>query len=192
MIINDEPFVVQSKKRLATSSQLSSMIVSVTLLSDGTWQYTWNGPAGRYNVVLYGNVIAIATTNTYIYDLTGSPTPPPLEIVPVGEPAMTEINRPFLRIQWYGDPNAIRYEVQELGTTWESVAYLSEIGEQVYTVDTPTLTDGETHQYRVIAFNDLDGSSPLPTYFTIVVVTCPVIAELSITYSTPNITVAAT
>lgn len=175
---DDEDFATISRKKLALS-QPSYIAWSVTQLPDGRWKYTWTYPAKEYRIVLYGRLLATTTQQSYIYEELVRETPPPLEIV-TGQ-ADSEINPPFITIQWKGDPTAQQYRVQELLTTWKDVMVLNEVGLPVYSVTTPRSNDGDFRSYRVL---------PDTTQFDFNVITPPIMPKVSVTYSGGNINIA--
>lgn len=152
-------------------TQRPGIVLSITLLANGLgWLFSWSDTgASYYKVVLRGELLAIVSgspgnTVSYNYDNPGFINyPPPLEIVEYPTQAPSEINQPFLLIQWYAVEDAAYYQVQELvSSSWVTLFEILEIGSTLYSYQTALLEDETTHNYRVIVFNELDqGSSGL-------------------------------
>lgn len=147
----------------------SGVLLYITLLpNNGGWLFEW--PAlgdAYYRIVLRGQEIdrVIDTTNSmqsYIFNGVGfSAYPPPLEIMPASAGlAPSEINQPFLVIQWYGDLTVARYELQEyLNSEWQDTFAIAELGSTVYTWQSEILVDETIHLYQVVSFNSIDQAS---------------------------------
>lgn len=147
------------------------VVLFITLLGNNQgWQFQWPATgAAYYRVILRGKQLDLVTATdtgmqTYVYDGVGFlDYPPPLEIVEETTQAASEINKPFLTIQWYGSTAATYYEVEEyVSSAWVVRFETAEVGATVYTWTSPLLVDGTTHLYRVTAYNSIEqGSTPL-------------------------------
>jgi hypothetical protein len=155
---------------------------------DGTWTFSWTSTgAPSYNIVLNGLLLNNTAGNTYTWAGTAYQTsPPPLEIVPLvtgRELALSQRWKPYLIMQWYGEPAAAGYTVQFFsGGQWVNVITISETGQWLYTYQTPMLTDETTYQFRVFAF-DQYGNQSVARTFTRYVVTPPAPPAVAIGYN---------
>lgn len=170
-------------------------ITNIVLNADGTWTFTWaNVGAAFYRVVLWG--IQIARLNGTTYTWTGreySTYPPPLEIAFQDQKVISETYLPYLIIQWYGDPSAQGYLVQQKsGNNWTTISTPQEVGSWVYTYQTVILKDENTYVYRVIAL-DQYGNQSTPRQYIRYVVCPPALAETSfkVQYNNPNVQIVA-
>ena len=154
--------------------------------SSGSWVFTWANLSTTYRVVLWGNTLATITTPTYIWNgQYYTSFPPPLEIVLQGEEALSEQFSPYLVMQWYGEPTCATYQIQKyVGTVWQTVANQTEVGQWVYTYQSPVLADETIYKYRVLAQDNL-GNSSTPQIYQKYIVTPPAPPDptLSITYA---------
>jgi hypothetical protein len=135
---------------------------NITRNAGGTWTFSWDSTgADFYRVVLSGVEIARITTTTYTWGLqTSSLFPPALEVAEEDEQTLTEKFQPYLLLQWYGEPEVQQYLVQQLvGSDWQTVKTLQEVGSWVYSYRSPTLPDETTCNYRVIAEDRLGNQS---------------------------------
>lgn len=148
--------------------RLPSIVLSITLLPSGEgWRFQWQSIGDPYyRIVLFGEQLDAVKDNggTLTYDYIGigfDLYPPPLEVVGSSAGlAASELNKPYLTIQWYANQAASYYEVQEyIDSDWSPVFRIAEIGTQVYTWVSLLLDDESDHQYRVVAFNELDQAS---------------------------------
>jgi hypothetical protein len=166
----------------AEETQRPGILLYITLLGgNGGWQFQWPSTGDvYYRIVLQGEQIDSVLDNgtglqTYVFRGIGFINyPPPLEIVPgsAGQ-APSEINRPFLLIQWYGESDAAYYQVQErVGGNWQLWFQTAETGAQVYSWQSSLLTDLSAHNYQVLAYNSI-GQAGTPVPFNILVVTPP-------------------
>lgn len=164
----------------ALSSQIG-IVLSITLLASGAgWQFQWPSTgAAYYRIVLRGKQIEtiIDETNglmTYVYDGVGFTTyPPPLEIMEEEVVAASELNRPFLTIQWYGMSSVAYYLLQEfVAPNWITRFEIAEINAAVYSWTSPLLADESIHTYRVLAYNAINQESD-PLEFDITPVVTP-------------------
>jgi len=164
------------------STQRPGITLYITLLgSNQGWLFQWPSTGDPYyRIVLQGQEIARvfdATNGMQSYIYNGSNfviNPPPLEVMPSSAGlAPSEINQPYLQIQWYGDPQASSYQVQENSQTLFQIA---EVGAEVYTWITPVLADGQTHSYQVYSYNIIGQQSPALN-FDVEVVTPSIITE---------------
>lgn len=166
------------------------------MLPNGGWFFEWSSTGAEYyRIVLQGREIdkvADIPSSMQSYTYQGAnfiAYPPPLEIVPSDAGmADSEINKPFLIIQWYG-VEASYYAIQELiDADWRDMFRIEEIGAQVYSWSTPLLADQTTHNYRVLAYNSIEQAST-PLEFDIDVVTPPefVDTDFTIDYVGTNI-----
>lgn len=105
---------------------------------------------------------------------------------------ISEINKPYLLLQWYRVENARVYEIRKWdGSEWVRYAILEENGSWVYSLETGNLEDETLHQFRVVAIDLLEQESD-PLEFRAFVVRPPTLdpATVSLTYTEPNITIS--
>lgn len=159
----------------------SGVILYITLLGDGSgWKFEWPSTgATYYRIVLRGQVLAVVPNDTngmlsYSYAGVGFVAyPPPLEVMEEEAIAPSELNRPFITIQWYGDEDASYYIVEEyISGTWTTMFETAEAGAAFYSWSSPILVDESTHTYRVTAYNTIDQAST-PIEFDISPVVTP-------------------
>lgn len=175
-------------------TQRPGILLYIILLGgNGGWLFQWPSTGDiYYRIVLQGEQIDSVLddgTGMQSYTFTGAgfiTYPPPLEIVPgsAGQ-SPSEINKPFLLIQWYGESDATTYQVQEnIGGDWFTWFQITEVGAQVYSWQAPLLDDLTLHNYRVIAFNSI-GQEGTPVSFNIFVVTPPAFVDFNynVTYT---------
>jgi hypothetical protein len=167
---------------------------SIVKQSSGSWLFSWNSTgATTYRVVLYGQQIATTTTNSYAWEGQGYNTfPPPLEVVDT-DFAQSELYLPFLVVQWYSEPGADSYLIQQnVAGNWITVGSQFEEGSWVYTYQTPTLIDERPYQYQVIAVDSL-GNQATPRQYNVFIVTPPTPpdGQVQVTYSNPALTILA-
>lgn len=163
----------------------TGIIVTITMQADGSWLFEWPSTGDSYyRIVLQGEELTKVTDETngiqqYVYDGPAFISyPPPLEIMPASAGlAPSEINKPFIAMQWYDVDGAVRYEVQELvSAVWTTKFFIEDVDAVLYTWRSVPLTDQTTHQYRVLAYNSIDQASD-PLEFDIYVVTPPLFVE---------------
>jgi hypothetical protein len=166
---------------------------SIIRSTDGSWTFNWNATTGSYRIVLWGEELATVSVTSYNYrNPTYKDFPPPLEVVDYGL-ALSEENEPYLVMQWYGEPQASNYLIQQSkdnGATWGNIGSLEENGQWIYTFRTGILVDRTKYQYRVIAVDNVDNQSPARYYTKYIV--CPPIppdSTVSVTYNKPNIVI---
>lgn len=148
-------------------------ILTIVFQSDKTWLFSWASTGDpSYNVVLEGKILQQVSTTSYNFKLPHYDRfPPPLEIVPSTKLALSQKFIPFAVIQWYGEPSASYYQVDEQeGSSWTTRQTVKETGGTVYTFVSPVLADESFHTYRVRAFNSI-GVPSAPLEFTFLVVT---------------------
>jgi hypothetical protein len=162
-------------------AQRPGIVLYITKLINGGWLFQWPSTGDPYyRIVLQGEQIATvvdSTNSMQSYTITNpnfTSFPPPLEIMPASAGlAPSEINQPFLSVQWYGNPTAAMYQIQEnIGGSWQLWFQIAEIGVTVYTWNGPILEDQTIHNYQVVAFNSLGQTAP-PVPYQICVVTPP-------------------
>lgn len=166
---------------------------SIVQQGDTTWTFSWaTTSAVSYRIVLFGQQIDTTTTNSYNFSFPGyEKYPPPLEIMADNQVALSEQFQPFLTMQWYGE-TCDYFSVSEfVSSVWNMVNTVMENGTTVYTVQTPLLNDGETHQYGIAAVTN-EVPSTMQQYL-ITVVTPPdwVDGSVSFSYSGGNLIVSA-
>ncbi len=146
------------------------MLLNLSWLRTGSgWTVSWpDAGADYYRVVLWGEELARVVGTSYRWD--GQGVPPPLEVVPAGDLALSEVYSPRPPIQWYAG-DAESWTVQELLGSWRPVATLRPGGLWFTGYRTPRLVDGSSHSYRVFALNGYGNASPAETYSVLVV--CP-------------------
>lgn len=144
---------------------------NITLQSDRRWRFTWDATSQDFKIVLAGRTKSTVPNPDsgpviYIFDGMGpySIIPPPIEAVPVGEYAESEVDVPFLRIQWYADPSVTRYEFLEYVSGnwvvrgWAMVSSSSVIN----SITTNPLHDEREYSFRIINYNASgEASDPL-------------------------------
>ena len=153
----------------------------IKLLSDFTWQFTWDETEAEfYRVVFRGRQIDGVTETTYIYTGPGdySEFPPPLEIAYENELTPSEINSPFQIFQWYGDPVADYYELRFEGS---AIYRISELSIQLYTYSTAYLPDLSETEFDLVAVNNI-GQESDPRIFQVLTVTPPIVGAFDVSY----------
>jgi hypothetical protein len=173
---------------------MNLQFTSITVNSDRTWTFAWaDTGADSYRVVLYGVELAVVTDTTYTWDREGFTNfPPPVEVVEEGDVAESEVYQPYLLIQWYKEPFAASYSVQEFQTSqWNQINTAVDTGEWVYSYQTRTLEDGTQEKLRVLALDELDNVSAARGFTKDVLANPkPPDGDISITYSASNIVIA--
>lgn len=173
-------------------TQRPGVTLYISLLSDNRgWLFQWPSTGDvYYRVVLRGVQLEVVVDETdgmqsYVYNGPGFLAyPPPLEITIGATLAPSEINKPFLQMQWYGETTASYYQVQEyLSGSWQTWYQIGEIGAPVYSWTTPLLVDETTHLYRVMAFNIIDQSSAALAFDMTPVVTPPDLVDTTLKVS---------
>lgn len=162
--------------------------------SDRSWVFTWaDTGADVYRVVLFGVLVGTTSRLTWVWDGNGFlNSPPPLEVVEDGELALSELYPPYLAVQWYQEPGAESYTVEEYrSSSWAEVASIDEQGTWVYSYVTQTLTDGYLEKLRVTAYDDL-GNPSAPEGFTMTVLTAPPVPSVTVSYSGGNAVIGGT
>lgn len=147
----------------------------------GCWVFTWPGALGAVRLILNGTILAETEETEYTYTGPGyEAAPPPIELVPAGQWAMSEENQPFMTLQWYRT-ECDRYVVEERidGGEWEAVGTVpNRHGGWVFSYTTQTLVDGVVYEWRVVPINeDLRSGDPLG--FLVPVVCPPVFAGVT-------------
>jgi hypothetical protein len=142
---------------------------------DGSWSFSWTG-AGTYNVVLNGTIIDTITGTSYNFTGPGnyaSNDPPPLEVVPNTQSALSQLYQPYLIIQWYPVRGCQFYQIQSFdGTNWNNLATISEKANTVmYSYKSMLIPDGAVAEYRVMAVDQI-GQQSAPIIFEETIV-CP-------------------
>lgn len=162
-----------------------------TRQADRSWLFTWTAVAGvTYRLVLHGTQVGTSTSGSYVWrGGEYQTTPPPLEVVPEGEKALSETHPPRLLVQWYRVAEADYYTVEQyLNAAWTEVARVDESGDQVYNHLTPAALDGEVVQVRVKAYDSV-GAVSSPRAFTKTIVTPPRPPSVGVTYAAGTISV---
>jgi len=156
---------------------------TITKQPDGSWLFTWNSTdASSYRVVLWGVELAVVVGTSYSVALAAySQYPPPIEVVPAGVLALTEQNKCFLIIQWYGVVCDYYLLEEYTGGAWVTKAVVAERGSYVYTATSPLLADGADADYRVTAVDSI-GQKSNPLEFRMHVVRPPDEVRPSINY----------
>lgn len=169
---------------------------SITKRANGTWLFTWTeAEAAYYRIVLFGRELATGITNRqYVYTQPVpdySAYPPPLELVATIDPAQSEINKPFIVLQWYGIRSNIEvsyYQLQQYNeavSAWQDGIKVMNNDSFMYSKTTPVLLDGTTYNFRILAVGtDNQVGCALP--FRVRMVCCPVLVEPSIAIDYDN------
>lgn len=150
-------------------------IIGWTLTPGGSWSLSW-GDAGAayYRIVLYGRQLGQTAGLSYTYaGGSSSKFPPPLEVSFEDELVASEEFKPYVQIQWWGNPAAASYLVQLFsGGSWQTVQKIQQSGQSVYTYQSPTLVDGQVAQFQVVA-TDNYGNQSTPIVFNCFIVAPP-------------------
>lgn len=154
---------------------MNNLPLTSVVRGDGlVWSFTWaDTGADSYRIIIRGFLVAVVTSPTYIYNLPGyESSPPPIEVVEEGQLALSEIDRPFLVLQWWPVDCGF-YEVAEyINTAWVRQAIVIENRNALYSIQTPFLTDETLYQFRVNAVSSVQGRSD-PIDFKEFIVTPP-------------------
>lgn len=168
---------------------------SILKNADGTWVFAWS-ETGNFRVVLYGIELTRTSASTYLFSgIQGFDTfPPPLEVVPAGELALSEQFKPYVVIQWYRDADAATYLIQKSpdgSSDWVTVGAVHESGQWVYTYRSPVLDDVTTYHWQVIAESVIGNQSMARKYDAYVVTPPrPVDSGINVQYSGGNVVVS--
>lgn len=142
---------------------------SITKNGDGSWTFAWASTGDlSYRVVLRGTYLAEVATPSFSWTRGGySDFPPPVEVVPAGQRAASEVYPDAVTLQWYGVAGAASYIVQQYdGSSWETVGTVDH-PDWVNSWRTGRLADDAPYQFRVLAVGAAgDLSGPLPFTFT--------------------------
>ena len=163
--------------------------------ADQSWTFTWaNAGSSSYRIVLQGVVLSTVSILSYTHKGNGFKTfPPPIEVASDSALVFSEKYKPYFYIQWYGEPLATQYLVQQLvSAVWTTLARVQESGQWLYTYQRSILLDETTDQFRVIAEDDIGNQAPPRQYTRYVVCPpLPVDAHTAISYAAGNITISA-
>lgn len=165
---------------------------SCVFQENGSWLFEWDavGGATEYRIILEGNEIDSVEDPEYTFTGPMRPGwagdyPPPLEVMVDDNLAPSEINKPFLLVQWYQEDGADAeyYSFDEyLSGSWSNRIIQDENGSWVYSIQTPTLADETLFIYRVIGYGSIQQPTDAQGY-RIFVVRPPTFADTSIEVS---------
>jgi hypothetical protein len=166
------------------------MVVYTTIekTGDTAWRWTWTAGTGPYDAYLYGRRIRFGLTETNLTldsDDYSSTEPPPLEVVDRGasETATSTLYPPYAVLQWRGNTGCERYRIDRYTAgAWVEEASVAETGRGYYVYESAALTDGETHQFRVVALDDR-GYEADPVAFSIDHICQPDPSAINLSYS---------
>lgn len=148
---------------------------SISKAAGGVWRYTWASTgASIYRVVLNGEVIEETTNLFYEHAIPSrNGMPPPIEVMPDNQAAVSEQNRPYMVIQWYPVPCAFYdVDIKKANGDWERLTTVAETGLWVYTVVSALLDDETIYQFRLSAVDENKQRSGYLN-FSMAVVRCP-------------------
>jgi hypothetical protein len=182
---------------------VAATLTDVRKQSDGAWRFTWTG-TGPYDVVMHGQYLAQGQTAAeYTYSdfvrlgetSDYADTAPPVEVIDTADTTTCQSldHPPYARLQWRGNAAWTNYRVEQyISAVWTEVDNIAEAGTGYYLWHSDPLTDGATHQFRVIAV-DQRGYESDPLAYSALVVTSPTPADVTLSYSagTGLVTVAA-
>jgi hypothetical protein len=137
---------------------------SIVQNSNKSWTFTWaDAGVASYRVVLDGILLAVPVELSYTTELFGyEDYPPELEVVKVGELALSEQYSPYVYLQWYYEPCVCFVVKQLVGASWVQVArIMNNEALWVYTWRTRKLTDDTDYQFRIYAV-DMLGNESVP------------------------------
>jgi hypothetical protein len=159
---------------------------SIVRVVSGEWLFTWNSTgAAYYRVVLHGHEIGNTNTNSYTYNLpilVDSSEPPPIEVVEEKKLAVSELNLPYMILQWYGVVGAVSYRVyQQEGLSFVLRETFANVPQFMYTFITSLLSDEMEHKFRVVGVN-VDGLESTPLTYTYKMVRPPLPVKTSYQY----------
>ena len=160
----------------------------------GRWKFTWSPGAAPYSVWLEGvEVTTDLLIEEYEYDGADFPdVPPPLEILEAGDIADNETYPPRALVQWYGNPLAVAYEVeQKIDGVFTLVVAATERGDGYYSWTSLPLDDVTTHEFRVKAIDSFGNEGPLIS-FSVDIVRNPPAPDVTVAVSAGDIVVSAT
>ena len=163
-------------------------------LSDGRWSFTWPVDTPPYSVWLDGEEQASGLdAEAFIYE-GGQFTeliPPHIEVVNAGDTIQNEAFPPRYVLQWRGLQNATAYTVEQfISGEWTEVVQTMERGDGYYTYITDPLSDGDSHIFRITAFDQF-GNSGSPLAFTSEIIRNPAPPDVVITIAAGDIVVSA-
>lgn len=193
--LNDVGYDVWAAMIRAGTPELSGelIITKVEKQTSGQWRFEWTDTgADVYRITYRGHEITEVVGTSYDLELPwGKNYPPPLEIVPDDETAISEIHPPYMTPQWYRSAGADHYRVeQESGASWLFKADIADNGQWVYTYDTVTLDDETTYKFRVLASGTLSNFSD-DIWFRRKIVRPPDPVTVNVTWASGNLTIAA-
>lgn len=150
---------------------------SIEMTRRGTWIFKWaDAGAPFYRVVLFGRLVAEVEGLEFEYgkDDFGD-DPPLLEVVKDDELALSEINPPFLIMQWWPQDDTAYYDIerktQGFGSAWVPFREVTERQFPVYTQQTKLHPSEEIAEYRIHAVNIVNVPSDTQEDFKQMIVT---------------------
>jgi len=169
-------------------------ITGVDRSSNGVWRYSWSAVPGSdyYRVILFGQELA-QTTQTY-YDYAHpviQDDPPPIEVVSESDKALSEVNRCFFCVQWYG-VSCHHYSLHEyVGGEWVERQQIDETGNWLYTMTSPLLSDDTEYRFRIVAVSD-EGQNSTPVEFKFKVVRPPTPVKRTVAWDSGSSSIVVT
>lgn len=165
----------------------------VTQLQRSTWQFIWIAVGAKvYRIVLDGVLIDTITASSYVLTLPKfEDTPPPIEIVPDDQLALSEKNISRLTLQWYGVTGAVYYQIRrKVGGNLLPITGVKANGSWLYTFITPLQDDESFAEFQITAVDEYEQESA-PLIFHHPVVRCPdeVFPQIDYNQSTQQLTI---
>lgn len=161
---------------------------SIVFQPDGSWLFQWTDTSWpAYRIVLFGMELKNSITNNqFVYSL-GTPAypnfPPPIELVGMGQLAVSELHQPIVVLQWYNDAQPSVFTDHYQGQQYDPVNHIwfngpsvSETGLWVYTFNTPVLADDTSYNFRIVAIG-IYGQESCGLPFQINMVCCPILDD---------------
>jgi hypothetical protein len=159
-------------------------ITNIEKLQSQTWRYAYTGTA-PFRIYHLGRLIETTEETEYEYEYSGATAEAPaLEILDANDTddPQSVTHPPRMVIQWYGDAGSYAYKIQEYsGGEWKTRSVRYENGSGYYKYETGILSDATTHQWRVVATDDLQNDST-PLAFSALLVRTPDSPELVYEY----------
>lgn len=169
---------------------------SVARLPSGAWKFSWVSVGGQtyevwLNGLLLGSVSATGAASSFeVEDSKYQTSAPPVEIHNAEDgTAQSKQHPPFIHLQWRGIEGASGYTVQKfVNSAWSTVSDIPEDARGWYSFTTVLLEDGQSTQYRVMAY-DGKGSHGDPIATTVDVTRNPSPPKVSYTLDSGDLVI---
>ena len=148
---------------------------------------TWssNLPSPMYYVYIDGVLVTTTLITEYVF--FGNPdTNYFIEVFDTSPHIATKVLKSNATICWFPVDGAEEYEVAEkVNGTWETIAYVSEIGMPVYSALSRSLEDSTYHQFRVRPIKNRSHFGD-PLLYSFYIVRFPDAPDVAFSYDAPT------